>query len=85
MDYGDLLGGKMYLKTVRHSRFLVILVPYIEYFTNPVGTTGVPLSIFRNSRFCCYGNQNKKVVIWNEKALYFLSRAANLLKSTAIA
>ena len=56
MDNGDLHSGKMYLKTAHYTRFLVILVPNIVYYTNPVGTTRVPLSIFRNSRFCCYGN-----------------------------
>ena len=55
-------GQNVFENGTLHENF-VILVPNIEYFKNPMSTTRVPLGIFRNTRFCCYGNQNNKLVI----------------------
>ena len=57
-------GQNVFENSTLHEHF-VILVPNIEYmyFKNPLSTTRVPLGIFRNTRFCCYGNQNNKLVI----------------------
>ena len=87
MDYGDLLGGKLYLKTVHYTRFLFFLVPYIEHFTNPVGTTGVPLSKRRNSRFVAMVTCKHQFGYLTEMKKHhnFSSRTAILLKSKAIA
>ena len=87
MDNGDLLSGKMYLKTAHYTRFLVILVPYIEYYTNPVGTTGVPLSKHRNSWFVAMVTCKHQFGYLTEMKKHhnFSSRTAILLKSKAIA
>ena len=55
-------GQNVFENSTLHESF-VILVLNIEYFKNPMSTTRVPLDIFRNTRFCCYGNQTNKLAI----------------------